>query len=41
MKAAIGIDIGGTNVRVGLVLELGEVIHQSRQQEITLIAQQV
>ena len=30
MKAAIGIDIGGTNVRVGLVLELGEVIHQSR-----------
>lgn len=30
MKAAIGIDIGGTNVRIGLVLELGEVIHQSR-----------
>lgn len=30
MKAAIGIDIGGTNVRVGLILEHGEVLHQAR-----------
>ncbi|WP_421875286.1 ROK family protein [Marinoscillum sp.] len=29
MKAAIGIDIGGTNIQVGLTLELGEVLHQT------------
>ena len=29
MRAAIGIDIGGTNVCIGLTLELGEILHQS------------
>lgn len=29
MRAAIGIDIGGTNVRIGLTLELGEILRQS------------